>query len=169
MRNSRSVTDQTVSNDNALADSRRFPGDHVCVVPQTGSQAARQSMVFLPQRLSVNIQGAILKITCFKARWLKRRRYTPTKSDLLVLSGIFIHVQRKLVQCLHKTFLGIFHFWTSKTQGEGRRGWRLPKMQVFVRTLSGRTITLEVHSSMSVWDVKDLIEEREGIPRTMQR
>ncbi|KAH9000329.1 hypothetical protein EDB92DRAFT_1789548 [Lactarius akahatsu] len=37
-------------------------------------------------------------------------------------------------------------------------------MQVFVKTLSGRTITIEVQSSEMTRDIKDKIEEEEGLP-----
>lgn len=42
-------------------------------------------------------------------------------------------------------------------------------MQIFVRTLSNRTIPLDVDSELSVQDVKSMIQFREGIPPHQQR
>jgi ubiquitin len=42
-------------------------------------------------------------------------------------------------------------------------------MQIFVKTLTGKTITLEVNPADNISSVKNMIQEKEGVPVDQQR
>jgi ubiquitin len=46
---------------------------------------------------------------------------------------------------------------------------RLISMQLFVKTLTGKTLTIEPYASSTIAEVKELIDKQEGIPPDQQR
>lgn len=119
-----------------------------------------QTLIYLEGPTIDSIEGIGQALALMNGQ--RRLEQDETKELLTQISD----KQRKITETLHQVMQDVSTIKQHHLLNEKRNG---TTMQIFVKTLTGKTITLEVQANDTLKDVKSKIEAMEGIPVDQQR